>query len=410
MAKIIKLAWRNMWRNWRRTAIALVAIVLGLVLLLLLSGMINGSDQAIFGNAVKIYGGAVKVHAPGYREKLNRAPLLPLEHPDQVVQVALAQPTVMAAAKRIYTGGIVAKGSESQPVMITAIQPSVEAPISVQAANVVEGRFLLDGEGDAIFIGKALADELDLRVGDRVTLLGQSRHETMRQRTVTVVGIYSLGAPDLEKSAVFITLEQAQRLFNLPDQVTEVAISLTDVAHESTVLNALQAALPGYEVDSWKTLRPEITETMVTKQVFVTIIGVIVIMIASIGILNLQLMAVFERTREMGVLAALGMKGRQIMALFLVEGTLIGVVGAVVGCLAGVGLVELIRLAGGIDFSFAAGMGEVTALMGDRLIPSLSTLDVVGRGLIVAIIAALASLYPAWQAARKEPTEALRHL
>jgi ABC-type lipoprotein release transport system permease subunit len=410
MAKIIKLAWRNMWRNWRRTAIALVAIVLGLVLLLLLSGMINGSDQAIFGNAVKIYGGAVKVHAPGYREKLNRAPLLPLEHPDQVVQVALAQPTVMAAAKRIYTGGIVAKGSESQPVMITAIQPSVEAPISVQAANVVEGRFLLDGEGDAIFIGKALADELDLRVGDRVTLLGQSRHETMRQRTVTVVGIYSLGAPDLEKSAVFITLEQAQRLFNLPDQVTEVAISLTDVAHESTVLNALQAALPGYEVDSWKTLRPEITETMVTKQVFVTIIGVIVIMIASIGILNLQLMAVFERTREMGVLAALGMKGRQIMALFLVEGTLIGVVGAVVGCLAGVGLVELIRLAGGIDFSFAAGMGEVTALMGDHLIPSLSTLDVVGRGLIVAIIAALASLYPAWQAARKEPTEALRHL
>jgi len=410
MAKIIKLAWRNMWRNWRRTAIALVAIVLGLVLLLLLSGMINGSDQAIFGNAVKIYGGAVKVHAPGYREKLNRAPLLPLEHPDQVVQVALAQPTVVAAAKRIYTGGIVARGSESQPVMITAIQPSVEAPISVQAANVVEGRFLLDGEGDAIFIGKALADELDLRVGDRVTLLGQSRHETMRQRTVTVVGIYSLGAPDLEKSAVFITLEQAQRLFNLPDQVTEVAISLTDVAHESTVLNALQAALPGYEVDSWKTLRPEITETMVTKQVFVTIIGVIVIMIASIGILNLQLMAVFERTREMGVLAALGMKGRQIMALFLVEGTLIGVVGAVVGCLAGVGLVELIRLAGGIDFSFAAGMGEVTALMGDRLIPSLSTLDVAGRGLIVAIIAALASLYPAWQAARKEPTEALRHL
>ncbi|MCS6828812.1 MAG: FtsX-like permease family protein, partial [Caldilinea sp.] len=131
---------------------------------------------------------------------------------------------------------------------------------------------------------------------------------------------------------------------------------------------------------------------------------------ASIGILNLQLMAVFERTREMGVLAALGMKGRQIMALFLVEGTLIGVVGAVVGCLAGVGVVMLIRLAGGIDFSFAAGMGEVTALMGDHLIPSLTMLDVVGRGIIVAAIAALASLYPAWQAARKEPTEALRHL
>lgn len=93
MGKTITLAWRNMWRNWRRTSIALVAIVLGLMLLLLLSSVIKGSDQAIFGNAVKVYGGAVQVHAPGYRAKANRMPLLPLENPDAVVQAALGQPT-----------------------------------------------------------------------------------------------------------------------------------------------------------------------------------------------------------------------------------------------------------------------------------------------------------------------------
>jgi len=410
MGETIKLAWRNMWRNWRRTAIALVAIVLGLVLLLLLSSLINGSDQAIFGNAVKIYGGAVQVHAPGYRDKVNRMPLLPLADADTVVQVALEQPTVIAAAKRIHTGGLLARGGESQPVAITAIQPSVEAPISIQAANVASGRFLLDGEGDAIFIGKALADQLGVKVGDRVTLLGHSKHEAMRQRTVTVVGLYSLGAADLEKSTAFITLEQAQSLFNLRDQSTEVAISLSDVGHEVTVIPALQAALPGYEVDSWKTLKPEITDTLATKQVFTTVLGFVVIMIASIGILNLQLMAVFERTREMGVLAALGMKGRQIMALFLVEGTLIGVVGAVIGCLAGVGVVMLIRMSGGINFAFAEGMGEVTALMGTHLMPVLTVADVVVRGVLVAIIAGLASLYPAWQASRKEPADALHHV
>jgi len=410
VGKTIKLAWRNMWRNWRRTAIALVAIVLGLMLLLLLTSVIAGSDQAIFGNAVKVYGGAVQVHAPGYREKANRRPLLPLDDPNAVVAAALTQPTVIAAAQRIQTGGILVNGNESRPVAITAIQPSAEAPISIQADNVIAGRFLTDGEGDALFIGQALADELGAAVGDRITLLGHGKHETMRQRTMTIVGIYSLGSPDLEKGTAFITLTEAQSLFNLNDQATEVAISLSDVMQETSVIPALQAALPGYEVDSWKTLKPEITETMATKQMFVSVIGLIVILIASIGILNLQLMAVFERTREMGVLAALGMKGRQIMALFLVEGTLIGVVGAVVGSLAGVGVVMLIRQAGGINFSSVGNMGEVTALMGDHLMPALTLADVISRGVIVAVIAALASLYPAWQASRKEPAAALHHV
>jgi len=410
MSQIVKLAWRNMWRNWRRTAIALVAIVLGLILLLLFDSLIKGSDQAIFGNAIKVYGGAVQVHAPGYRERANRMPLLPLADANAVVEAALANPTVVAAAQRIQTGGLIVNGDETRTVGITAVQPSVEAPVSIQAANVVDGRYLLDGEGDVIFIGQALADLLGAGVGDRVTLLGHGKHESMRQRTVTIVGIYSLGSPDLEKGTVFITLDEAQSLFNLNDQATEVAVSLSDVSHQSTVIPLLQAALPGYEVDSWQTLKPEISETMATKQVFTSILGLIVIMIASIGILNLQLMAVFERTREMGVLAALGMKGRQIMSLFLVEGTLIGVVGAVIGCLAGVGIIMLIRQAGGIDFSFASGMGEVTALMGSRLYPSLTTADVVLRGVIVAVIAAIASLYPAWQASRKEPAAALHHI
>ena len=410
MGKTIKLAWRNMWRNWRRTSIALVAIVLGLMLLLLLSSVIKGSDQAIFGNAVKIYGGAVQVHAPGYRAKLNRMPLLPLEDPNAVVQAAMAQPTVIAAAQRIQTGGIIANGDESRPIAITAIQPSVEESVSVQAANVVDGRFLVDGEGDAIFIGRGLAEELGAAVGDRVTLLGHGKYESMRQRTVTIVGVYDLGSRDLETGTVFITLDEAQSLFNLNDQATEVAVSFAAVGDEAAVIPALQAALPGYEVDTWQQLKPELSETMATKQVFVNIIGLIVIMIASIGILNLQLMAVFERTREMGVLAALGMKGRQIMTLFLVEGTLIGVVGAVIGCVAGVALVMLIRQAGGIYFGFTSGLGEITALMGDRLMPYLSVGDVVSRGIIVAIIAAIASLYPAWQASRKEPAEALHHV
>lgn len=409
MAKSFKMAWRNMWRNWRRTAIALTAIVLGLILLLLLNGVIQGSDQGIYGNAVRLYGGNVQVHAPGYRLKVSRMPLLPLADAGAVVAAAQADPLVVMAAQRINTGGLVSTREGSLGVKITAIQPSVEGPHSLQAENISAGRFLLDEDTDAVLIGQGLATELGVTAGDRLTLVGRSKQETMRQRTMTVVGVYDLGMAEAEKGMVYITLPEAQSLYNLRDQVTEVAILLQKVGQEATVMPALAAALPGYEVDSWTTLHPEIAETIATKGVYTTIIGLVVLGIASIGILNLMLMAVFERTREMGVLAALGMKGRQVMWLFLLEGVLIGAVGAVLGCAAGYGLVALLGQIG-IDFGFASDMGEVTALMGTRLYPVVSPANVVLSGLAVMIIAATASFYPAWQASRKEPATALHHI
>lgn len=410
MSQMIKLAWRNLWRNWRRTVIAVVAIVLGLILLLMMDGMIKGSDQAIFGNAVRLYGGNLQVHAVGYRERANRLPMLPLTDADAVVQAARAQPQVLAAAKRINTAGIVINRGNSVPVAITAIEPDVEAAISLQAESVSQGRFLSTDDGDAIYIGKALAERLEVTVGDNVTLLGRSRNESMRQHNFIVVGIYDLNMPEAEKGTVFIPLIDAQTLYNLRGQATEAAIFLKQIGAEADVMTALKAQLPGYEVDSWQTLKGDLRETLDTKLTFTSFFGIVVIVIASIGILNLMLMAVFERTREMGVLAALGMKGRQVMGLFLLEGSLIGVVGAVVGCGLGFAFIALLGTVG-LDFSkFASGLGDLGALLGSKLYPVV-TLDVlISRAVLVVVITAIASLYPAWQASRKEPAQALHHV
>ncbi len=409
MRTFIKMAWRNMWRNWRRTAIALIAIVLGLILLLFFDGMITGSDQAIFGNAVRLYGGNIQIHAPGYRAKASRLPMYPLENADAVVQAATAQPQVAAAAKRINTGGIITSHEGSFPVSITGLQPTVEAPVSIQAENISHGRYLAADDGDAIVIGQGLADLLKVNVGDRVKLLGRTKRGQMRQRTMTIVGIYNLNMREAEERAVFMSLPEAQTLYNLRQQATEVTLTLHDVGQEKVVLSTLQTKLPDVEVDSWQTLKPEIRETMDTKQAFTSVMGLIVVLIASIGILNLMMMAVFERTREMGVLAALGMKGRQIMGLFLLEGALIGLVGTIIGCVLGLLLLAVVGHVG-IDLGFASGMGEVGALMGDRLYPSVTVAGVISRGVAVAVIATLASLYPAWQASRKEAAEALHHV
>jgi ABC-type lipoprotein release transport system permease subunit len=410
MTQLVKLAWRNLWRNWRRTVIAVAAIVLGLILLLMMDGMIKGSDQAIFGNAVRLYGGNLQVHAPGYRERANRLPMLPLADADAVVQAARAQPQVLAAAKRINTAGIIINRGNSAPVVITAVEPDVEAPISLQAESVSQGRFLLAGDGDAIFIGKALAERLQAGVGDTITLLGRSKNESMRQHNFVIVGVYDLGMPEAEKGTVFIPLVDGQMLYNLRGQATEAAIFLKQIGAEAEVQSALKAQLPNYEVDSWQTLKGDLRDTLDQKFVFTSIFGIVVIAIASIGILNLMLMAVFERTREMGVLAALGMKGRQVMGLFVLEGSLIGVVGAVVGCGLGFALIAMLGTVG-IDFSkFASGLGDLGALMGSKLYPSVTLGVLISRAVLVVVITAIASLYPAWQASRKEPAQALHHV
>ncbi|MDH4137668.1 MAG: FtsX-like permease family protein, partial [Anaerolineae bacterium] len=176
-----------------------------------------------------------------------------------------------------------------------------------------------------------------------------------------------------------------------------------------TVVTALRAALPGYEVASWQELNPEMNQSLEVDKQVMNIFGLIVLLIAGVGILNLMLMAVFERTREIGLLAAMGLKRREILMLFLLEGVLIGLLGALVGCVLG-GVVVSVVGQSGIEFSGASEMGEMMALMGDRLYPKFQMDLLIGRALTVAVIAALASLYPAWQASKREPAEALHYV
>ncbi len=409
MAVLVRLAWRNIWRNWRRTAIALVAIVLGLVLLLFAEGLIQGADHAIYGNAVRLYGGNLQVHAAGFRGKARLLPLIPIPDPQAVLIAARSQRHVVSAAQRIQTGGLVATRRGSHPVSITAIEPEVEAPVSIIAEHVSYGRFLRTDDKDAIVIGRGLADLLAIDIGNRIQLIGRASDGGMRQHPMTVVGIFDLGMTEAERGMVFINLPDAQTLYKMRGQVSEIVLSLEQIGQEPAVQAALERQLSGYEIDTWQTLRPEYRETLDAKTAFSTFFSLVVVFIACIGVLNVLLMAVFERTREMGVLAALGLKSRQVMALFCLEGMFIGVLGAAIGWVVGALVVWLVARVG-IDYSFAQGMGEITALMGERLRPHLGFGAAMTRAVTVALVATLAAVYPAWLAGHRQPAEVLHHV
>ena len=409
MTLYLRLAWRNIWRHSRRTVIIVLAMGLSLALMMFYDGLMDGFNNAIAQNAVRVLGGNVQVHAQGYCEKVDSNPLLPLADDSAVVQAALSQPDVIAASRRIQTGGLVSNREGAFPLNIIGIEPEAEAPVSLIAEHIVDGRYLEALDEDSILVGKGLAEALSIGVGDRITMVGSDIHKQNRQRTMTVIGVYDIGLPSFEKGLVYISLIEAQSLFGLRDQSTEVQITLDGIGPEAAVVAALTPILPGYEVESWEKNYPELGNAVNQKSAVMDIFSVIIVVIAGIGILNLLMMAIYERTREIGLLGAMGLKPREIAATFILEGALIGVVGVIAGI--GMGLMINLSLGQvGMDYGQFAGITEYMALISGKIYPTLGMSRIFGRAAVVLIIAALAALIPALLAARREPSEALHHV
>ena len=409
MLLYLRLAWRNIWRHRRRTIIIMVAMGFSLALMMFYDGLIDGFNQAIYGNAIRVLGGNIQVHAAGYREKVDSNPLLPLTDDSAVVKAALSQPNVLAAARRIQTGGLVSNREGAFPIGIIGIEPEAEQPVSLIYEHVTAGRWLVSNDQDMILIGKGLADAMNLNIGDRITMVGSDVHKQNRQRTMTVVGIYDIGIPTIEKQAVYIALGEAQSLFGLDGQSTEVDITLKKLGQEASVVAALTPMLPGYEVESWDKNYPELKNALNSKGAVMNVFSVIIVMIAGIGILNLLLMAIYERTREIGLMGAMGLKPRQIATMFILEGAMIGVVGALAGVALGLLLNGVLGKVG-MDYSQFSSMAEYMALISGRVYPSLGLGNLLNRVLTVVIISTLAAWIPAREASRREPAEALHYV
>ena len=420
MILYLRLAWRNIWRHKRRTINILLAMSLSLGMMMWYDGLIDGFNNAIYGNAIRVLGGNIQIHAAGYRAKVDSNPLIPLTDDAAVVQAALAHPDVISATRRIQTGGLLSNREGAFGVRIIGIDPDAEAalitegndagkPLSLIAQNIKEGEWLTADGGDVILIGRGMADVMDVKVGDRITMVGSDIHKQNRQRTMTVVGIYDIGIPSLERQTAYISLAEAQALFGLDGQSTEIQVNIKRLGEEDKVVSALAPALPGYEVESWNQNYPELELAINSKGAAMTIFGIIIISIAAIGILNLLLMAVYERTREIGLLGAMGMKPRQIATLFVLEGALIGLVGAGAGVVVGL-IINGISAKIGMDMSSYSDITEYMALISGRVYPSLGLQNLGWRAATVVIISTLAAFIPAREASHREPAEALHYV
>jgi len=408
---LLKLAWRNLWRNRRRTLLVVLGMGVMMSFLVMYDGMIVGFESAVYGNAIKLSGGNIQIRAEGYEDSYSPNPMLPMGDGLDVVATAERLENVEAVLRHANTSGLVSNREGIFPVSIYGIEPEKESAVNpiFQEDFLHDGRMLTSTDEDVVFVGKGLADAMDVGVGDRITMSGKSSHEEMRQRTMTIVGIYDINLASLERQGLYISLSEAQRLYDLGDSVTEVIIYAETTGKEEPIVNALNASLSGYEITTWHTAIPELSSTIEMKNAVMTSFSIVILGIASIGLFNILLMAIYERTQEIGLLAAIGLKPRQISLLFLYEGIMIGLIGAVFGIFMGFVITYVIGIFG-LDYGAFVDFVDYMALMGTHIYPAFDLSLTLQRAGLLAIISALAALYPAIEASRREPADALHHV
>jgi len=411
MKLTLKLAWRNVWRNRRRTLLVVGAMGAMMSFLVMYDGLLVGFETAVYGNAIKLSGGNIQIRAEGYEASYSPNPMLPMGNGLDAVKAAEGLPNVEAVLRHANTGGLVSNREGIFSVSIHGIEPEKEGAVNpiFQDEFLVDGRMLQSDDDDVIFIGQGLADAMGIGVGDRITMSGKSSNEEMRQRTMTVIGIYDINLPSLERQGLYISLGEAQQLYDLGDNVTEVIIYTEVTGQEMPIVNALNSSLGGYEITTWHTAIPELSSTIEMKNAVMTGFSVVILGIASIGLFNILLMAIYERTQEIGLLSAIGLKPREISFLFLFEGIMIGLVGAVFGTFLGFAITYVLGIYG-LNYGAFVDMIDYMALMGTHIYPAFDFNLTLQRAGLLALISAVASIYPAIEASRREPAEALHHV
>jgi ABC-type lipoprotein release transport system permease subunit len=401
------LAWRNIWRNPRRTAVILTAVVIGVWSMVFLGALMRGIVQGMIQNGINTLTGHVQIHQTRYLQDPS------VDHRIHSIariksMVASELPARSSLSCRVRISAVANNARHNGGVTLVGIDPEDEARVSFIGSSIVEGRYLKPDDGDAIIIGRALADRFETRLGRKLILMAQDTRGEIASRAFRVRGIFRAEMEATEKNFVFVTRSAAQKMLGMDDAVSEIAIVLPAHDQADGVARRLQQLLAGQDivVTTWRQALPLLTSYLELYDSFILIWFVVVFVAMGFGIVNTTLMAVFERMREFGLLKALGMRPRRIVRGILTESFFILVCGMVLGDLLGlvsswgfsIKGIDLSALAQGVEY---AGMSRI-------IYPVVEAGDLLDANLVVLVLGLLVSFYPAVRAARFTPVEAMR--
>lgn len=408
MWKLIALSVRNVFRNRGRSGLTMGAIGFGVLFTLLLGAFISGLGNVMIDDIVLGKTGALQVHRKGYDDVRENQPLdLDFDANGPELAAVRATPGVRAVSPRIVFGGLLNNGSQSTMFTAIAYDPKQEFAALPWAKFGLAGQAVGEdaGKPNGAVLGDELAGAMQLSQGKVATLQAATRAGQQNALDLDIVGTQNNGNAFEAKRMVYVPLAFAQDLLGMSGRVTELAVALDDREQIEEVSARLRTALgPQWEVQTWKQLRPNVADVVRFQKQILMVIAIVFLVIAVIGVINTMLMAVLERTREIGTMMAVGVRRAKITWMFLLEGLALAAIGGTVG----------ITIAGAIVFWLASRGGIASTAPGAtavyHIIPVMPLELVVPTFLSATLGTLLAAAWPAWRAARLNPVDALRSI
>lgn len=414
MLDLLKIALRNLIRNWRRTFLTAGLITVGVVAVLLFTALAGSFKTLMIGQFTDSVVGDLEIHASGYIASIDNLPLTLDMTPQMTARAEAAlkaAPEVVAYSPRVKFAAMFSNFAETTGVRVNGIDPAKEdATLPLLKGRVTAGDpngLLKPGQ---ILIPDLLANGMHVKIGDTVVLIATNKDGSVNGQTFTVRGILSgLSGPGGRDS--YIDIGDARHILRMPaGETNEIVVRTKQIGDVPAAVAALKTGFakdraadgrPLFEVHGWDQITPFATVAHMID-LLTLFIKVILVSIVLISVMNVMVMAVYERIREIGTIAAIGTPPRRILQLFLAEGLLLGLLGTAIGV--GLSLAAILFLNfHTVHFAFGQQSNIVLA-------PTIDARDIVTACVVVIVVAALAALQPAWKAARMDPIEALRHV
>lgn len=405
---IFKLSWRNLWRNKRRSLITMASIFFAVVLAVVMRSLQLGTYDQMISNAVSFYTGYAQVQSADYPNEpiLNNS----FRASDSIYKQITSDENIKGVIPRLESAALVSGEKRTMPGLITGIIPEKENQLTDIKSKLVNGKFI-NAKSKSALIGKGLAEQLKLEIGDSIVILGSGFRGSNAAGIYTISGILKFGTPELNNSSVYLPLQEAQVLFGTGNRITSYVLMVEKSGKEvlSSTVNRIKGELgSGYSVMSWRDLSPELVQSIQADSASGIITLAVLYMVILFGVFGTLLMMMKERSYEFGVLTAIGMKKARLAGMIILETWLLALLGSLAGLLISIPVCIYLNQ---FPIRFEGAVAEAYADFGmEPVLPaSLDPSIFISQTFIVFILTTLLAIYPFAKIMRLHPIKAMRN-
>lgn len=407
MGMIIRLAWRNIFRNKRRTLLSVIAIGVGLAAMMFADALIVTLGETMVRSATEDFSGNAQIHQNGFVKNFDIEKVISGNENNQLLEALKNEKDLKSFTPRVLSYAMLTSTTDANNIVVYGIDPEKERSVSRLSQMMIKGDYLSQSGDRKILVGKKMAENLNVDIGDRVVVtVAKAGGGDLAQEMFRVGGVFSFGARVMDENVAFLSLNEAQDILNLKNEIHEIALEFYDLnlpTNESLPFIS-KYSTHGNEVIGWNKMFKELSAILQFTQFSLGILAVILFGIVAFGIMNTLFMSLYERMFEFGVLRAVGTRSAIVAKLIICEAFLLAFISSIAGILLGIVIIYFFSKVG-IDYR---GIEYAQVVFKDKIYPHFRLMQFVLYPPCLIIFSTLVGIYPAIYAARLVPAEALR--